>query len=77
MRAMKNDVLTQIEQFQRETGLSDHRVGIILARNGRLLERLRDPKRRIWPDTVDAIKDALKAESAARGIDLQNTEGAA
>lgn len=68
---MANDLLSEIEKFQAETGLSDHRVGIILARNGRLMERLRNPKRRIWPETAAQVRLALEAERRKRNGTLQ------
>jgi DNA-binding sugar fermentation-stimulating protein len=62
---MAHDILTEIERFQATTGLSDHRVGIVLANNGRLLERLREEKR-IWPETVEKIRSALLVETIRR-----------
>lgn len=63
---MDTDLLKSVEAFQRETGLSDHRVGMILARNGRLLPRLRGGGR-VWPEKAAEIRAALKREAAARG----------
>lgn len=63
---MTNNLLADVENFMAETGLSEHRVGILLARNGRLIERLRDPKRRIWPETAAAIRAALREQRALR-----------
>lgn len=62
---MANNILNEIERFQAVTGLSDHRVGIILANNGRLIERLRQ-KKRVWPETVDKIRTALQVETSRR-----------
>ena len=39
-----------ITEFQRETGLSDHRIGILATGNGRLIERLARGGR-VWPET--------------------------
>lgn len=47
------------------TGLSVHRVGMLLARNGKLVERLRAGGR-IWPETEAAIRERLRVETAQR-----------
>lgn len=65
---MDNNLRTHVERFVADSGLSEHRVGILLARNGRLLERLRDPKRKFWPDTVEAIMAAIQRERERRNI---------
>lgn len=65
---MKNDLLKAVEAFQRDAGLSDHRVGWLLAKNGRLIQRLRGGGR-IWPETVDAITAAIKEERAKRNLE--------
>lgn len=70
---MKQDLLTQVEAFQVAFGLSDHRVGIILANNGRLLPRLRSGKR-VWPETIAEIQKNLVRETRARA--KKHTEGA-
>ncbi|ARO14416.1 hypothetical protein BVG79_01070 [Ketogulonicigenium robustum] len=62
---MEQKLLSDIEAFRDATGLSEHRVGIILAKNGRLLERLR-ADRPFQVPTVRKIKDALKRETAIR-----------
>lgn len=37
-----------------ETGLSAHRVGILCANNGRIVDRLRSGGR-VWPETEDEV----------------------
>ncbi len=64
--AMHDDILSEVEQFARDTGLSDHRVGILLANNGRLIERLRNPSSRVWPETVARIRAAIDRERRHR-----------
>ena len=59
-------VLPEIEEFARDYGLSDHRAGLVLANNGRLIERLRSG-RRIWPETKQAIRRNIRKERARRG----------
>lgn len=51
-------ILTDIDAFIAETGLSEHRVGILLANNGRLIPRLRRGGR-VWPETEQAIREAM------------------
>lgn len=65
---MHRDVLKEVENFAREFGLSDHRVGMILARNGRLLERLRRPSCRVWPETVAKILANVDRERSRRRL---------
>ena len=55
------NLLTEIETFQQATGLSDHRVGIMLANNGRLIERLRNNKR-VWPETEALVRRNIAAK---------------
>lgn len=56
-----------------ETGLSAHRVGMICANNGRIIERLRDGGR-VWPETAVSIRAAIAQERARRA---ETPEGAA
>lgn len=65
---MQTDLLSIVERFAADANLSDHRAGMVLAKNGRLLERLRDPKRKIWPDTAASIRAAVVREREARGL---------
>lgn len=65
---MQTDILKIVEQFAEDANLSDHRVGIVLARNGRLLERLRNAKRGVWPETAEAILAAIAREREGRGL---------
>ena len=62
---MKTNILQEIETFQERFGLSDHRVGIVLAKNGRLVERLRSGSR-IWPDTEENVRSAIVRETKKR-----------
>lgn len=73
MPTMQNTLLSDIEEFRARAGLSEHRTGIILANNGRLIERLRSAGRkdgrrrgRVWPETEAAIREALKVEAEKR-----------
>jgi len=65
---MQTELLTDIDRFQAETGLSEHRIGILLARNGKLVGRLRAGGR-IWPETAARIRTALAAERRKRTRD--------
>lgn len=64
---MDKDLLTELETLMSETGLSAHRVGMICANNGRIIERLRDGGR-VWPETADNIRAAIAAERSRRAI---------
>jgi hypothetical protein len=63
--AMEQPLLTEVERFITATGLSDHRAGMVLCKNGKLVERLR-AGRRIWPETAQMVRDAIARETAAR-----------
>ena len=67
---MNSDLLTKLEKFKAETGLSDHRVGILTANNGRLLPRLRNGHR-VWPDTEAEILERIGAQREVRGLNLK------
>lgn len=59
---MRCDLLKDIEKFMRASGIGPHRFGILAARNGRLVERLREG-RRIWPETEQQVRDFMRAHS--------------
>lgn len=52
---MTTHLLSEIDAFLAETGMSDYRFGIRAASNGRLLERLRE-RGRVWPETEMKIR---------------------
>jgi len=62
---MQQNLISEIDAFIAETGLSDHRVGFLLAKNGKLIERLR-MGRRIWPETEATIRKNLDTERRKR-----------
>lgn len=66
---MNNDLLTEIDKFLTETGMGEHRFGLLAANNGRLVERLRRPRSngqlgRVWPETERQIRDFMAARRA-------------
>lgn len=69
---MRTNLLTEIDAFLSETGMGEYRFGLLSARNGRLVERLRagtTPKGkpvRIWPDTEMQIRAFMMVERAKR-----------
>jgi hypothetical protein len=69
---MKADLLNDIDEYLLETGLSEYRFGILAARNGRLVERLRAGRTpggkpvRIWPETEQKIRDYMSRERRLR-----------
>jgi SLT domain-containing protein len=72
---MTDALLTDIERFLNETGMGEYRFGLKAARNGRLVERLRQgttPERGkpVWirPETERQIRDFMAAERARREI---------
>lgn len=64
---MKTQLLSDIEEFLRETGMGEYRFGLLSARNGRLIERLRTPRAngkpaRIWPETEVEVRAFMRAQ---------------
>lgn len=77
---MRQDLLHEIETFLRSQGIGEHRFGILAARNGRLVERLRNGGR-IWPDTEERVRAFMAArrapaESASDAISAPNSKEA-
>lgn len=72
MGVMRNTLLSDIEAFLNETGMGEYRFGLLAAKNGRLIERLRagtTPKGkpvRIWPETEMQIRAFMMAERHKR-----------
>ena len=67
---MQNTILHEVEQFMADAAISDHRAGFLLAKDGRLLERLRNPnrKRPPHPDRIALIRRNIAAQRKARGL---------
>lgn len=55
MLAMRPKLLSDIEAFMTEFGMSEYKFGILAVHNGRLVERLR-AGRRVWPETEAEIR---------------------
>lgn len=49
------NLLNEIDAFKQQTGLSDFRIGFLAAKNGRLVERLRNGGR-VWPETEEQVR---------------------
>lgn len=69
---MKSDLLSEIDRFLIAENIGEHRFGILAAKNGRLVERLRSGGR-IWPETAEQVR----AFMAERRPDLFEHAGAA
>jgi hypothetical protein len=62
---MSKSLLSEIETFMSEQGLSAYRFGIKAAKNGRLVERLQNGGR-IWPETEMEIRAFMRSERQRR-----------
>ena len=62
---MHTQLLEDVERCRAEMGLSEHRFGILAAKNGRLIERLRSGGR-IWPETEAKIRAFLLVQEQGR-----------
>lgn len=70
---MSANLLTEIEQFLAETGMSASRFGLRAARNSRLVERLRERVTkergkpvRVWPETEQQVREFIRAHRKRR-----------
>lgn len=69
---MNDTLLSEIEDFLSETGMTAYRFGFLAAKNGRLVERLREgvtPQGkpvRIWPETAQQVRAFMRAERQKR-----------
>lgn len=61
---MNKRLLSEIDAYLAEAGISEHRFGILAAHNGRLVERLRNGGR-VWPETEERVR-AFIAERRKR-----------
>lgn len=52
---MNSSLLKDIDAFLAKTGMGAFRFGILAARNGRLVERLRSGGR-VWPETEEMVR---------------------
>ena len=74
MPVMATTLLSDIDQFLSETGMTPYSFGYAACRNGRLVERLRagtTPEGkpvRIWPETEQQIRKFIRTERAKRGV---------
>jgi hypothetical protein len=64
LAGMTNKLHLALTEFAREAGLSAHRVGILAAGNGRLIERL-EGAGRVWPETEAKAWGFLRSDRAA------------
>ena len=71
---MQTNLLSEIDAFLRETGMGEYRFGLLAAKNGRLVERLRaghtpkGRKVRIWPETEMQVRAFMLSERRKRGV---------
>lgn len=71
---MATSLLTEIDEFLSETGMTPYMFGYSAVKNGRLVERLRagvTPEGkpvRIWPETEQQIRKFIRTQRAKRGV---------
>lgn len=66
---MSNALLSDIETFLQATGMGEYRFGLLAAKNGRLVERLRAGRSngrpaRVWPETEIEIRAFMRQRAA-------------
>jgi len=62
---MNTNLLSEIEHFIADTGMSAYSFGYKAARNGRLVERLRAGGR-VWPETEVEVRTFMHSERSTR-----------
>ena len=73
---MSTTLLHDIEAFLRETGMGEYRFGLMAAKNGRLIERLRAGRSngtrpgRVWPETEAEIRAFMRVERQQRAREV-------
>lgn len=60
-------ILKALEQFREDAGLSEHRAGFVVCKDGRIFDRLRDGGE-VLPRTERKIREGIARERATRGI---------
>jgi len=79
---MHGDLLSEIDAFLADAHIGEHRFGMLAAKNGRLVERLRagtTPTGKavlIRPETEQAIRGFIVAEREKRGLLVSASEAA-
>lgn len=59
---MSELLLHQIDRYMATHRIGEHRFGMLAARNGRLVERLRQGGR-LWPDTEARVREFIARHS--------------
>jgi len=62
---MNVQLIVEIDAFLAETRIGEHRFGILAAKNGRLVERLRSGGR-VWPETEERVRAFMAKRREAR-----------
>lgn len=71
---MATSLLTEIDEFLSETGMTPYSFGFSSVKNGKLVERLRAGTTpmgkpvRIWPETEQQIRKFIRIERAKRRV---------
>lgn len=72
LAVMSTPLLTEIDRFLSETGMSEYTFGFKAVKNGRLVERLRQGQTekgrpiRVWPETEQEIRAFMRFERQRR-----------
>lgn len=59
----RSTLITEIDAFLSESGMSAYRFGFEAAKNGRLVERLRSGGR-VWPETEMEVRAFIRSKRA-------------
>jgi hypothetical protein len=64
---MSKSLLSEIDEYLAESGLSGSRFGLLAANNSRLYERLKNGGR-VWPETEALVRVFLRRKAAERRV---------
>jgi hypothetical protein len=73
---MQQSLITEIEGFLADAGMSPFRFGLLAVRNGRLVERLRCG-RRVWPETESKVRGFIAEHRKRASASAEQDQGAA
>jgi hypothetical protein len=73
---MSVHLIVEIDAFLAESRIGEHRFGILAAKNGRLVERLRSGGR-VWPETEERVRAFMEQRRNSRSVKRENAEAAA
>jgi hypothetical protein len=70
-----HDILKDVDGFLEKTGMAESTLGRKALNDGKAIARLRAGKR-MWPETIDKLREFMTAEAIAPSAAPQHVEAA-